>query len=66
MSYTGELRNVSTNPKIEDIRGRLVDEWGWAITLTAEQQDDGSYKLTGSLGEPPDCLRVPAIDGVKK
>ena len=64
--YTGELRNLSNNPKIEDIRGSLKDEWGWVITLKAEAQPDGSYKLTGILGEPPDCLRVPAIDGVKK
>lgn len=66
MSYSGELRNLSKDPKIEDIRGQIRDSWGWVITLKAEAQDDGSYKLTGVLGEPPDCLRVPAIDGVKK
>ncbi len=65
MSYTGELRNLSTDPKREDIRGVLKDEWGWTIALKAVAQDDGSYLLTGTLGGPPECLRFPVIDGAK-
>jgi hypothetical protein len=63
--YDGELRDMSTDPKVEDIRGFVKDEWGWIITLKAVAQPDGSYKLKGILGEPPDCLRVPAIDGAR-
>lgn len=47
----------------ETIVGELVDQWGWRIELFGTRAADGSYTLTGRLGEVPDAFRIPAIDG---
>lgn len=45
------------------VTGSLTDSWGWSVAIHGERQADGSYVLTGTLGAPPDSLRIPAIDG---
>lgn len=45
------------------VTGTLTDRWGWSVTLHGTLQPGGGYVLTGTLGEPPAALRVPAIDG---
>ena len=57
--WTGTLRRGAEANTVE---GVLRDSWGWAVTLTGTRQDDGSYVLTGTLGEPPASLRVPLLD----
>ena len=59
--YTGMLKRDETGA----IVGELRDEWGWTIALTATPADGGGYALVGTLGEPPDSLRIAAIDGPK-
>jgi hypothetical protein len=47
--------------------GTLRDEWGWTIELRGVlDPETRQYVLTGTLGAPPDALRVDAIDGPKK
>ena len=59
--YTGRLERAPDGT----ITGVIYDEWGWQITLTAEKDPAGGYKLTGELGEPPDSLRIQTIDGAE-
>jgi hypothetical protein len=61
--WNGELRKGETAGTIS---GKLVDSWGWQVTLHGEMQPGGWYKLTGTIGAPPETLRVPAIDGESK
>ena len=61
--WRGELRKGDAPGTIV---GRMSDKWGWCVAIHGERQADGSYALTGTLGEPPACLRVPAIDGEAK
>lgn len=58
--YTGSIRRG-----FEDgiIVGTLRDQWGWTIELYGTRAADGSYTLTGRLGEVPAAFRIPAIDG---
>lgn len=61
--WTGTL-SKGTEPNT--VTGQLTDAWGWSVTLHGERQADGSYRLVGTLGEAPACLRVLAIDGKGK
>lgn len=56
--YTGTLRR-GTEPGT--IVGSIFDAWNWEITLHGVRQEDGSYKLTGDLGETPPSLRLPVL-----
>ncbi len=58
--YTGFIRK---DQKTGTIVGRLVDNWGWTITLAATPDPAGGYTLTGTLGDVPDALRIPLVDG---
>lgn len=57
--YTGRMWKDG-----DTIRWELRDAWNWAITGTAVRQPDGSYTLDGVVGEPPEALRLPLVDGV--
>lgn len=59
MTYTGELRRGAEAGTAE---GELRDELGARIVFTGHRRPDGSYALTGSLGEMPGWLRVPLLD----
>lgn len=59
--YTGRLQRAPDGT----ISGYLVDVWNWRINITAEKDPDGGYRLVGVLGEIPDCLRIPLLDGEK-
>lgn len=61
--WTGSLTK-GTEPGT--VVGFLVDAWGWRVTIRGVLQHGGEYALTGSLGEAPLALRVPAIDGEAK
>jgi hypothetical protein len=56
--WTGFIRRSA-----DGISGELRDEWGWVVRLRGTRQPDGSYALTGTLGDPPAALRIGAIDG---
>lgn len=57
--YTGRLTRAADGT----ITGELRDSFGWPIALTATRDPNGSgYILTGTLGEPPANLRIPALD----
>jgi hypothetical protein len=44
--------------------GEATDEWGWVIKLRAVYDPVArQYVGEGTLGDPPEALRVPAIDG---
>ena len=45
------------------IEGELRDPWGWIVRIHGVHQADGTYSLSGTLGEPPPSLRIGAIDG---
>lgn len=58
--YTGRLL---PGPGPGEVQGWLEDEWQWRITITGVRDTaGGGYLLTGTLGDPPKALRVPAID----
>jgi len=60
--WTGRIRAAGTGR----IEGWIQDAWGWTVTLTGTRDTEGGgYILEGTLGDPPDSLRVPAIDGGK-
>ncbi len=61
--WTGELRKGDMPGTVV---GQMSDKWGWVVTLHGTLQPGGGYAITGTLGEPPACLRVPAIDGAAK
>lgn len=57
--YTGRLRRLPDGR----LEGFIIDEWLWPITFVAELDPaTGDWVVTGQLGDPPDSLRVPAID----
>lgn len=58
--YRGTLRRGEQDGTIV---GTLKDTWGWTIGLFGTRNNDGSYTLTGRLGEVPAAFRVEAIDG---
>lgn len=59
--YTGRLR---AGPGPGEVQGWIADAWGWTITITGKRDEaGGGYLLVGELGEVPDSLRIPAIDG---
>lgn len=58
--FTGWIRREGPN-----VIGEIADEWGWKIQLLGVPgKHDGvpSFIITGTLGEPPAWLRIPAID----
>ena len=58
--YTGR---ILPGPGKDEVHGWLTDAWGWSITITGVRDTaGGGYLLTGTLGDPPKALRVPAID----
>lgn len=58
--WTGELRKGEAHGIV---RGEMRDKWGWVVSIYGELQEGGVYKLTGTLGDPPESLRISAIDG---
>ena len=58
--YTGYLRKDKATGVVA---GLLRDAWGWEITLAATPDPAGGYTLTGMLGDVPDALRIPLLDG---
>jgi hypothetical protein len=57
-TWTGFIRRCP-----DGIEGELRDPWGWRLSLHGVRQPDGTYSLTGALGDPPPSLRIPQIDG---
>ena len=58
--WTGTVtKGTEPNTVVVTVR----DTWGWEITLHGTLQASGGYALAGTLGAPPACLRVPALDG---
>lgn len=63
MSWTGTVdKGHAPNTVVVVVR----DRWGWEITLHGTLKPGGGYALAGDIGPPPECLRVPAIDGEAK
>jgi hypothetical protein len=60
--YTGRLERAPDGT----ITGWIQDEWQWRITLFATRAPGGGYTLTGELGEVPETLRFPLLDGPAK
>lgn len=61
--YTGFIARDGAN-----IRGVIKDGWGWTIELIGtpgEQDGVRGFVLTGTLGEVPEALRIPWLDGEK-
>jgi hypothetical protein len=49
------------------IVGELVDQWGWRVELSGTlNPQTRTYALVGALSEPPEKLRIVAIDGEAK
>lgn len=60
--YTGILKRGAAENTIE---GYLVDAFGWKIHIDGVKTP-GGYELRGTIGDPPDALRIPLLDGEKK
>lgn len=61
--WKGELRKGSDPGTVV---GTLTDRFGWTVSLHGTLQPGGGYSLTATLGDPPESLRVTAIDGEAK
>jgi hypothetical protein len=60
--YSGFVRRADDG---KGIVGELRDSWGWCIAIVGtpgEQDGVRGYILAGTLGEPPEALRIPIID----
>lgn len=57
--YKGELRKGDAPGTVV---GVLLDKFQWKIHLHGTRNPDGSYTLTGTLGETPPALRIPMLD----
>ena len=57
--YTGWLKRGENGT----VEARITDEWGWSIDITGTfDESSRTYRLDGVLGEPPEKLRVAALD----
>lgn len=62
VAFTGLLRRGAQKDTIE---GHLTEvPTGWSINIIGTRNASGGYTLSGTLGEPPEWLRIPAIDDV--
>ena len=60
-AFTGQLKRGDAP---DSIVGYLRESpWGWTIRIFGTRDPGGGYTLTGVLGDPPDGLRIEAIDG---
>lgn len=59
-AFTGQLKKGDTEGTIV---GYLKEHpWGWTIRLIGTRDPGGGYTLSGTLGEPPQSLRIGLID----
>lgn len=40
----------------------VSDEWGWRADLVGTRDPAGGYRLTGTLGEAPEALKIEGVD----
>lgn len=59
-AFTGQLKKGAAEGTIVGVLTETPT--GWSINIVGTRNASGGYTLTGTLGEPPEWLRIPAID----
>ena len=59
-AFTGQIKRGEAPDRLSDISRKPR---GWTIKMFGTRDPGGGYTLTGVLGDPPDVLRIEAIDG---
>lgn len=63
-AFTGQLKRGNAEGTIVGVLTETPT--GWSINIIGTRNASGGYTLTGTLGEPPEWLRIPAIDEPEK